>query len=492
MRIFLIKNKIITKIRLLVFLCSLIIFGVVQASQNSVACAEQNLVTNNESIRCSIKQSLFMYDLSSTIPNNFIEICRLLMITNPLDLEKRRQEINTQQSSVKIPVNELTEGNPTGLQKKENREIFYKSTKGRNVVLTQYTEGEETKTVMIVTGLGPRWTTKKKNEIAESLGMEIVDIIDVLPIEMIDLNDDLARISNKIKELYINVGGSNGDIDIFLIERKEELETQINEVEQKKITVESKKVELKKIEEIIRLKACLEALKICQTSNNITELRGIIRDSIIESCDVKECCFTNKGIIKIYAESLKKMHNSLGNPYQAFITDEEIIALFNSIEDNFVKNIADITPQGGLGKDRGAFSTKTPAYDSFLSYISHSEPLYLMWRLKLEKEKGKMPSGYFFTQRDMCEGCNVTLLNFCKKNTQSLVVLSGVSSQRPGRQENAAVDQIINYVDDTWQGHGRFGGQPGIVRIRLPDLINDGDPMKIMFAEENKLIEKRN
>lgn len=161
------------------------------------------LVNEASGIKSAIEDNLMINGVK--IPKDFLNDCRLLMISNYLDAEKRAQESVSQQTSFNIPVSVTNDGESyTGLKTKSNRDSLYKYIKGRNVVLTQYIQNEEYKTVMIVTGLAPRWNTETKDKLEKDLGMDIVDIVDVLPIQENDINfsDIKENLNRQLLDLY--------------------------------------------------------------------------------------------------------------------------------------------------------------------------------------------------------------------------------------------------------------------------------------------------
>jgi hypothetical protein len=195
-----------------------------------------------------------------------------------------------------------------------------------------------------------------------------------------------------------------------------------------------------------------------------------------------------------YVKSLKLIHRRLGSPYKrndsyAFKFALNVFARTDPIK--AIQDITDITSDG-VGKDRGEFTI--PETSDFgiekeanylLGSICHSEPLYIMWRLMYGGPKA-VP--YFFTQRDMCEACNATLLNYFANAkdvrifSKPLVVLSGYPARRPGRAPNESIDYEARYNRDGWSikeisldGLNKHFISPEkipeeIIRVRLPDM----------------------
>jgi hypothetical protein len=503
-----------------------------------------------------------------SVPEAFLKKCRQLMVFNCLDGTNEEETVVS----------------PEALSYKQildYEKLYGKFVGGRNIVLTQYTDKDgSTKDVMIVTGLAPRWTSEEKDQLAQSLNVEIVDIIDVLPIGLDKtaverLKDDcLQKICNALekhippearKDFLDGIKKSKGYEQLLTNLERDKIEKDFvdagceyfNRVKSvlnvliairtdkenlnnlryldaiEKDTASSEKKAVFDFNEVLGFKENHQAYKIDEFKNLVERYRRILRDDIdniahphkkTAKCASKKEVEENEAkaniIRNVYRSGLALMYEKVGKPYEVYNASDNTNAISGFLQNlpigdprEFIHGIANSTlgqrEPGGLSKDSGTFSfkdvdikhafskgsdkEKKDEADYLLGSICHSEALYVMWGLKLiEENKGKLMP-YFFTQRDMCEVCNVTLLNFYKNTDSSFprpfVVLSGYGSQRPGnRPLNASVDHVAKLNGETgeWQV---FEVDPlgidvkevdsqlipsDVIRVRLPEMSSRG------------------
>lgn len=344
------------------------------------------------------------------------------------------------------------------------QDLINKTVMGRNLMVVEDNDGCH----VIVTGIGPRYHSGLKAQIQNIFGCQVLDLVDLLPLEQADVIKWNQNVENT-----------------FQIQQGE----QKNQIQQLRTMIRDLPWIYKYAEEALRsMQKLPENLQQNQEFHKLTNITKTVLNDALKGLQGIQFCklwlnklneidfLDNKGDLKLSREQLQKLNNLKNKlqklkelnledtvkkainlilnkmllmftelqQYQSSIlkknVEQSIQALQQKFSDNFlneVKELCSITSQN-IPKDMSNIQLSNKFQQYALAHFSHSEQLAVYWSRHFTKTQ----KPYFFTQRGMCETCNPFVIQCVQQKflPHNFYVFSQLEANRPTRPLNTEIN----------------------------------------------------
>jgi hypothetical protein len=434
---------------------------------------------------------------SVTIDTDFLKLCRLLMIANPMDSINYEQQLQdftlpeigkySENPLLRIQVRDgvfqpyvrlaaeakhqylyntdhvFVSRKQHPLENLENCKKIRRFFGGRNVVVgkVEYSNHQE-KTVIVVTGLGPKYNTEQKRKLSDICKAEVIDIIDVIA-----PNDQRqAILLREAFFLYKELENcqTNGVTKSIIMAKKNVTERNLNEFLSLLHALKAKFTSVKlfndtandtaKVLDLITsiqifINALIQNLHRCVDEGASEEISQEEHEKIKGFCGKLFLAMPNSPDKNLYdgnrpvdlffkhlrdfiIDEIEKLIRKNFNKAAGVLKIDNVVNYWEKYKKEnpyeFVSNLISIGNANDAAKDLGGKTLKSDAdrnIHAFIGCMLHSEPLYHRWC-----EKNHVKSKYFFTQRDMCKSCTEVTVSRFRNKSNPQIVLSAHSTNK--------------------------------------------------------------